>query len=368
VRPQGDDDEPAGDDYRGGLAGGHLGFGMDWAQYDLRTIVAEVQQYLKTAELDIPVVFGEPRYLRYGRRWRPLNGQGTWSYTAVRLEAPKGWKIENAPSTNSDNDSIRTVLLTPPLERADFALKVGPTNSDRIVVSGLIDGDSFNATARVHLLPRLTVPRLPAALHLIVAANDLWARLPSHLISHTNLWQGRTRNDADSSGTLRIGHDGESLYVEVLVRDDEVVSNIAPNDIKGHWRSDSVEICLDPMAGSEDTLGCYKIGIFPFDTTGAVRAARDADANQGPVEETAPNTRLLSWRTADGYGIRAAIPFHELGISQAIAKKLGFNILIYDGDKRDAAMGENINKSRIAWSPWPGVQGRPEDWGRIDLE
>ena len=40
----------------GPLAGGHLGFGMDWAQYDLRTIVAEVQQYLKTAELDIPVV------------------------------------------------------------------------------------------------------------------------------------------------------------------------------------------------------------------------------------------------------------------------------------------------------------------------
>jgi NAD(P)H-dependent flavin oxidoreductase YrpB (nitropropane dioxygenase family) len=26
----------------GPLAGGHLGFGMDWAQYDLATIVAEV--------------------------------------------------------------------------------------------------------------------------------------------------------------------------------------------------------------------------------------------------------------------------------------------------------------------------------------
>ena len=40
----------------GPLAGGHLGFGMDWAQYDLRTIVAEIHAYLKTAELDIPVV------------------------------------------------------------------------------------------------------------------------------------------------------------------------------------------------------------------------------------------------------------------------------------------------------------------------
>ena len=40
----------------GPLAGGHLGFGMDWAQYDLRTIVAEVLQLLKTEQLDIPVI------------------------------------------------------------------------------------------------------------------------------------------------------------------------------------------------------------------------------------------------------------------------------------------------------------------------
>ena len=40
----------------GPLAGGHLGFGMDWAQYDLATIIAEVLQYLKTESLDIPVV------------------------------------------------------------------------------------------------------------------------------------------------------------------------------------------------------------------------------------------------------------------------------------------------------------------------
>ncbi|MDD4929372.1 MAG: nitronate monooxygenase [Gallionella sp.] len=40
----------------GPLAGGHLGFGMDWAQYDLRTIVAEVIQFLKNEQLDIPVI------------------------------------------------------------------------------------------------------------------------------------------------------------------------------------------------------------------------------------------------------------------------------------------------------------------------
>lgn len=40
----------------GPLAGGHLGFGMDWAQYDLATIVAEVIKFLKDEHLDLPVI------------------------------------------------------------------------------------------------------------------------------------------------------------------------------------------------------------------------------------------------------------------------------------------------------------------------
>ena len=182
-----------------------------------------------------------------------------------------------------------------------------------------------------------------------------------------NLVQGRVTNAADSSALFRLAHDGKTLLVDVLGKDDAIVTNIAPNDIRGHWRSDSVEICLDPADGAEDTLGSFKIGIFPFDTTGVVRAARDADANQGPVEETAPKTRLVSRRIADGYRIQAAIPFDEIGLAPG-KQRLGFNLIIYDGDKRDAAPGENINKSRLAWAPRAGVQGRPEDWGRIDLE
>ncbi|OYO25661.1 nitronate monooxygenase [Janthinobacterium sp. PC23-8] len=40
----------------GPLAGGHLGFGMDWANYDLHTITAEVLAYLKAEQLDIPLI------------------------------------------------------------------------------------------------------------------------------------------------------------------------------------------------------------------------------------------------------------------------------------------------------------------------
>lgn len=40
----------------GPLAGGHLGFGMDWAKYDLRTISREVLDWLHAEHLDIPVI------------------------------------------------------------------------------------------------------------------------------------------------------------------------------------------------------------------------------------------------------------------------------------------------------------------------
>jgi len=40
----------------GPLAGGHLGFGMDWAQYDLQTIVTEIAAWMKQENLDIPLI------------------------------------------------------------------------------------------------------------------------------------------------------------------------------------------------------------------------------------------------------------------------------------------------------------------------
>jgi NAD(P)H-dependent flavin oxidoreductase YrpB (nitropropane dioxygenase family) len=40
----------------GPLAGGHLGFGLDWENFDLATIVVEIKQYLETEKLDIPLV------------------------------------------------------------------------------------------------------------------------------------------------------------------------------------------------------------------------------------------------------------------------------------------------------------------------
>ncbi len=40
----------------GPLAGGHLGFGMDWAEYDLMEIFKEILTFLRTEKLDIPLI------------------------------------------------------------------------------------------------------------------------------------------------------------------------------------------------------------------------------------------------------------------------------------------------------------------------
>ena len=40
----------------GPLAGGHLGFGMDWAKFDLAAIVSEIQAWLTAEKLDIPLI------------------------------------------------------------------------------------------------------------------------------------------------------------------------------------------------------------------------------------------------------------------------------------------------------------------------
>jgi LmbE family N-acetylglucosaminyl deacetylase len=305
---------------------------------------------------DLPLVAGQSNAVRLylaNRDAAVLEGD-------LAIGAPAGWLVQPA----RQHITIRTAAIS------EIELRVTPPAEVRSEIeldaTFTIAGTSFETKAKVHPLPHSSAIRLktPPTLD---GTDHGWEKVPMLTISPTNLVQGKVADEADSSAVFRVAHDGTTLFVDVQVKDDAVITNIAPNDIRGHWRSDSVEICLDPVGGAEHTMGCYKLGIIPFDTTGVVRAARDADANQGPVEETAPGTRLASRRTADGYRIQVAIPFAEIGLHPG-KKQLGFNLIIYDGDKRDAALGENINKSRIAWSPCSGVQGRPEDWGRIDLE
>jgi hypothetical protein len=318
-------------------------------EHRLEHVAAQIQG-------DIPVVSGEATPVRL----QFVNSSPRAWKGELQLTVPAGWTVQ-PPSRSVTVPGNGTIAL-----EVKVAAPSGEQADADLSAKFNVEGRSVEARAKLHPLPRAIVPRLKAAPSLS-GGDEGWQKAASLDIGPARLVQGKVTDHADSSAVVRLAHDGKTIFVDVQVRDDVIVTNIEPNDIKGHWRSDSVEICFDPAAGAEHTMGCYKLGIFPFDTTGVVRAARDADANQGPVEETAPRTLLASRRTADGYRIQAAIPFEEIGLKRG-QRRVGFNVIVYDGDKRDAALGENINKSRIAWSPRSGVQGRPEDWGRIDLE
>jgi LmbE family N-acetylglucosaminyl deacetylase len=325
------------------------------ARYEQWVAEQHVEHVAAQFKADLPVLAGEPNDVHL-----QLVNQGTTAVeSALKLAAPPGWTARaDQPLHAAAGQTAEVVIrVTPPAElQGDVEL------------SATVDGNEapISAVVRLHPVPHATVTRL-RAVPALDGSDRGWERVPQLTIAPTNIWQGKVANAQDNSALFRLAHDSRTLFVDVDVTDDVVVSNIAPDDIKGHWRSDSIEICVDPAGGAEDTMAAFKLGIFPFDTSGAVGAARDADANQGPVEETAPKTRLVSKLTATGYRIQAAIPFEELKLRRG-QKRFGFNLLIYDGDKRDAAPGENINKSRLAWAPRPGVMGRPEDWGRVDLE
>jgi len=317
-----------------------------------RPAVARFREFVRTHRIahavptfqaDLPVVAGRATSLSLVRDARLAREE-------IRLEAPPGWSARWVNSRQGD----RIVVTAPAGARDDASLAA--------IAAG------HRATVRLHPVPSLKVPRVATPPWTSRDDEPTWAALPVTPIGPELSWQGHADDASDCSAGFRVAHDGRHLWVEVRVRDNRVVSNIEPDDIKGHWRSDSIELCLDPAAGAEHTLGCWKAGIFPFDRAGHVRGARDADADPGPLERHSPGTRLLSWRTADGYAIRAAIPLAEAGLQGRRGTLAGFNVLVYDGDQADARPGENINRTRLAWSPRPGVQGRPEDWGRIELQ
>lgn len=279
----------------------------------------------------------------------------------VHVTVSEGWTaiptLEMRFSPHRTN--VHRIRVTAPLD----SLREG-----EIVVETQVAGRALRTTAHLHPVPRLTIPKVEKPL--MVASDDLepgWGALPSHEIAPTNVWEGLVRDARDSSATFRLAHDSERLYFEIRVRDDQIVSNLVPQDIRAHWRTDSVELCLDPSVGSPHSLNAFKLGIVPFDSTGRVGASRDADARPGPISETSPGTRLASWKTADGYALRVSIPLSEAGIRLEPELRVGLNVLVYDADAMRVVLGDNANKSRIAWSPRSGVQGRPEDWGRADF-
>ena len=84
--------------------------------------------------------------------------------------------------------------------------------------------------------------------------------------------------------------------------------------------------------------------------------------------------KLASRRTPTGYVVEARIPFASLSpnghaaVRAVPGAKLGFDVILFHAGKKQAAIGEDINKARLAWAFRGGIWGRPISWGTAILQ
>ncbi|MEE2822691.1 MAG: PIG-L family deacetylase [Acidobacteriota bacterium] len=231
-------------------------------------------------------------------------------------------------------------------------------------LSGSID------VADVYVLPKLTIQKLSQVLRIDGDLSDM-DNLVKTTITHKDLWWRQEPNgELDSSASFRASYDQENLYVGVDVQDDAVICNIAPDDVRAQLRSDAVGVTIDPSGMSSDTSTVIQVAAFPCTTAGfQARGFRDADANQGIMEETAPGMKVASRKTDTGYALEFSIPWTVMPEKPMPGGEIGMNVVIYDGDQKNARVGSNISESGIAWGAfrWGGKQALPYLWPRVIL-
>lgn len=249
---------------------------------------------------------------------------------------------------------------------------------------------SAGETLALDLVPGTTIPHA-ASVPVLDGVED--AAYTGSALDLSQRWEGSPCSpdgtDCGAGSYARAVWYDDSLYFFIHVVDDIQGTPVAPSDCVAHWRTDSVEILLDPLGNASDTSATFKTGIFPYtdDPTGAagngVNGAcweRDADNFQGFGAITAPNMEVVSTaalnagRTYAGgaYDLEVKIGLEDLPAavgptgnpaSDVDPIHMGLNITPYDSDTQNL-----IGKTRLAWSHWRGVQGDPYRWGHGYLD
>jgi len=282
----------------------------------------------------------------------------------VALRLPPGFSVEQE---SQDYEQLA------PGERG--AVRFAVTNTDPSLTTGMqggdypleivttTDGRESSERAGLNLVPVTSVPRAGAAPELDGVASP--GEYAGAALDLSRRWEGEEPTSAaDASGSARLAWSDDALYVLVDVTDDVLGTVLDRSDAKRHWRTDSVEIAIDPRGGSENTSTTFKVGVFPTTQEGGPAASRDADNRQGPIAETAPGMRVASKlkEPYTGYTIEARIPFADLPAAVR-PDATGLNVFVYDSDTQD-----KTGQTRLGWSTWGGVQGDPYRWGHARLE
>lgn len=283
----------------------------------------------------------------------------------LELKLPAGVTLSG--DTTYQLAAGQSQTLTLQLEAAPAALPAG-RQSALLPVS--LSTGNFTDTANAYVLPSLTIPRLSKAPVIDGDLGDMAAGADGQIGPEDLWWRAKPEGAADASAGFKLGYDDQYLYVGLNVRDELVACNIAPDDIKAQLRSDAIGVTVDPSGGSRDTGTTMQAAAFPCTTAGfGARGFRDADANQGVMEDTAPGMQVASRRVDGGYSIEFRLPWAAMPSQPKAGDTIGLNLVMYDGDAADARVGANISQSGLAWAAfsWGGKQALPYLWPRVTL-
>ncbi|GAA5503753.1 mycothiol S-conjugate amidase [Deinococcus xinjiangensis] len=248
--------------------------------------------------------------------------------------------------------------------------KALPTGRQSALLPVKLTAGDYTDSANLYLLPSLTIPRLAKAPVIDGDLSDLSGAAAGQIGPEDLWWRTKPDSPADASANFLLGYDDQYLYVGLHVKDDVVVCNIAPDDVKAQLRSDAIGITVDPSGSSRDTSTTMQAAAFPCTTAGfGARGFRDADANQGLMEDTAPGMQVASKKVDGGYDIEFRLPWGAMPARPKAGDTIGLNLVMYDGDQADARVGANISQSGLAWAAfsWGGKQALPYLWPRVTL-
>ncbi|WP_327085032.1 PIG-L family deacetylase [Nonomuraea sp. NBC_01738] len=268
-------------------------------------------------------------------------------FTADRTEAPYGALAPGASVTVPFTVTNADPSLKTSNEGGDYAYTITATSGDGTAVS----------KPALELVPAATIPRATAAP--VVDGAEGGGEYTGQALDISRRWEGTAcASAADCSGTAKLAWRDDTLFVLVQVRDDVLGTKLATADCKRHWRTDAVEVTLDPRGVSENTSTTFKTAVLPVTAEGPACFLRDADNHQGAG---APGMKVAAQVTAGGYTVEMSIPMEALPGAVDPAR-LGLNVLVYDSDTQD-----KTGQTRIGWSTWGGVQGDPYRWGVATL-
>lgn len=282
----------------------------------------------------------------------------------VTPEPPAGFAVkpERASYAGLAPGASTTVTFT--VTNTDATLKTsnqGGTGGDYPwTITTTSSSDSSVAKAALELVPTMTIGE--AAADPTIDGRDSAGEYPGPAMDISRVWEGQPCASAgDCSATAKLAWRNDTLYVLVDVTDDILGTKLDVSDCKRHWRTDSVELAIDPRGASENTSTTFKAFILPTTAQNRPCFGRDADNHQGGPE-TAPGMTVASTLRDGGYTVETAIPMADLP-GAIDPQHLGLNLFVYDSDTQD-----KTGQTRIGWSTWQGVQGDPYRWGIAKVE